>query len=159
MLDEVRIETVEAQPLAVIKRRATFAELPATIFGALDIVWPFLRGNAVPARHNVVLYHDQLMNLEIGVEVFAPLPPHDEVVASSTPGGRVATVTHWGPYEELTLAHTAIARQAIAGGLALDGRNWEVYGDWSDDPMQRRTDVFYLLKEPAQDAPPSTGSA
>jgi hypothetical protein len=25
------------------------------------------------------------------------------------------------------------------------GTNWEVYGDWDDDPARRRTDVYFLL--------------
>ena len=28
------------------------------------------------------------------------------------------------------------------------GVNWEVYGDWDDDPAKRRTDIYFLL-EPA----------
>jgi effector-binding domain-containing protein len=146
MLDEVRVIEVEPQAIAVVKRQATFAELGQTIMAALDIVWPFLRSNSVKTQHNVILYHDQVMNLDIGVQVFGPLPPHDEVVAAETPGGRVATVTHWGPYDELSLAHTAIVRQCVAAGLAIDGRNWEVYGDWTDDPTKLQTDVFYLLR-------------
>jgi effector-binding domain-containing protein len=31
-------------------------------------------------------------------------------------------------------------------GYALAGPFWEVYGDWSDNPTEVRTDVFYLLK-------------
>jgi hypothetical protein len=30
----------------------------------------------------------------------------------------------------------------------LAGPNWEIYGDWNDQPDQLRTDVFYLLKNP-----------
>jgi effector-binding domain-containing protein len=146
LLGDVRVVDVEPRRLAIVKRQATLAELPTVIISALDIIWPFLRQNAVPTGHNVVVYHDQLFNLEIGVEVMADLPPNDEVVASSTPGGSVATVTHWGPYEELTLAHTAIARSCIANGLQIAGLNWEVYGDWEDDPQKRQTDVYYLLK-------------
>jgi hypothetical protein len=26
--------------------------------------------------------------------------------------------------------------------------NWEVYGDWDDDPPKRRTDVYFLLEAP-----------
>jgi hypothetical protein len=28
--------------------------------------------------------------------------------------------------------------------------NWEVYGDWADDPADRRTDVYFLLRPPAR---------
>ena len=147
MLDEVRVIRVEPQPLAVVRRQASFAQLPSTVGEALEIVRAFLREHAIAMGQTVILYHDQLMNLEAGFEVMAALPPHEEVVYSSTPGGLVASVTYWGPYEGVSLAHTAIARQCVAGGLRLDGRNWEVYGEWSDDPEQLRTDVFYLLRD------------
>jgi hypothetical protein len=26
--------------------------------------------------------------------------------------------------------------------------DWEVYGDWEDDPARRRTDVYFLLEPP-----------
>ena len=145
MLGEAEVLEVEPRRLAVVRRRCSLAELPATILSSLDIVWPFLKAHRVPAGQNVVLYHDQLFNLDIGVEVFASLPQHDTVVSTTTPGRLAATVTHWGPYEELTLAHTAIARHCIGAKLKLAGPNWEVYGDWEDDPEKRRTDVFYQL--------------
>ncbi len=28
-----------------------------------------------------------------------------------------------------------------------DRTSWEVYGHWSEDPAQLRTDVFYLLSQ------------
>jgi effector-binding domain-containing protein len=142
----VTITEVEAQPLAVVRRRAPLNELGPTLKGAFDEVWAFLRTNGVTTNHNVVLYFDQVFNLEAGVQVLSPLPPSQTVYTSETPSGRVATTTHWGSYDELPLAHTAIARSIIANGLLAAGPNWEVYGDWDDDPAKVRTDVYYLLR-------------
>ena len=142
----VTITEVEAQPLAVVRRQAALNELGTVLMGAFDEVWAFLRANRVTTNHNVVLYFDQVFNLEAGVQVLSPLPPSDTVYASETPGGRVATTTHWGAYGELPLAHTAIARSIIANGLQAAGPNWEVYGDWDDDPSKVRTDIYYLLR-------------
>jgi effector-binding domain-containing protein len=114
---------------------------------ALDQVWALVRAQGVPTGHNVILYHDQVFNLDAGVEVLGPFSPEGDVVPAEVPGGRVASVAHWGPYDQLTLAHTAIARACIAAGLRVAGPNWEVYGDWSDDPAQLRTDVYYLLRD------------
>jgi effector-binding domain-containing protein len=147
MLGEVVTTEVEPRRLAVLRRQATLAELGPAIMGALDIIWPFLRENSIPTGHNVILYHDQVFNMDIGVEIFAPLPAHESIFETETPGGRVATVDHYGPYEELPFAHTAIARQCIASGLKITGMNWEVYGDWTDDSTQLRTDVFYQLAD------------
>ena len=32
----------------------------------------------------------------------------------------------------------------------LAGVSWEVYGDWADDPGQRRTDIYFLLEHVAR---------
>lgn len=143
---DVTITEVAAQPLAVVKRQATLQELPGVMRTAFDEVWAFLREHDIIAGHNVVLYLDQVFNLEIGVQVFSPLPASNAVLASETPAGQAAVTTHWGTYEELSLAHTAIARSVIANGLRAAGPNWEVYGDWDADPAKRRTDVYYLLR-------------
>ena len=147
MLEEVEISEVEPRKIAVVRRTASNADLPAVMIGALDQVWAFLRAHDVQTGHNVVLYHDQVYNLEAGVEYTGELPSDPEVEASQTPGGRVASLVYWGPYEELSLAHTAVARHCIAAGVRIAGPNWEVYGDWAEDPMERRTDVYYLLRD------------
>jgi effector-binding domain-containing protein len=146
MAYDVTITEVTAQPLAVVRRRASLAELPNVMLEAFDQVWDFLGEHKVATLHNVVLYLDQVFNLEIGVQITTPLPPSDVVFASETPAGRVAMTTHWGAYEDLPLAHTAIARSVISNGMQVAGPNWEVYGDWDEDPEKRRTDVYYLLR-------------
>ena len=147
MLEDVRISEVEPRPIAIVRRTANNAELPDTMIKALDQVWDFLASNNVETGHNVVLYHDQVYNLEIGVEYTGDLPVDANVEASQTPGGRVASIVYWGEYDELSLAHTAIARHCINAGIRVAGPNWEVYGDHSEDPAERRTDVFYLLRD------------
>ena len=146
MAYDVTIIEVPAQALAVVRRRATLNELGAVLTEAFDQVSDFIGEHKVVTGHNVVLYLDQVFNLEVGVQVMSPLPAHESIIASETPAGRVATTTHFGPYEDLTLAHTAIARSVIGGGLQVAGPNWEVYGDWDEDPEKLRTDVYYLLK-------------
>ena len=62
----------------------------------------------------------------------------------------VATAAHYGPYSRLGDAHAAVRQWCAAQGHALVGPFWEIYGHWTDDPAQLRTDVCYLL-QPAQD--------
>ena len=149
MLEDVQISEVEARPIAVVRRTANNAELADVMISALDKVWDFLGTHDVEAGHNVVLYHDQIYNLEAGVEYKGELPSTagTEIEASQTPGGRVASVVYYGEYDELSLAHTAVVRHCIAAGLRFAGPYWEVYGDHSEDPAERRTDVYYLLRD------------
>jgi effector-binding domain-containing protein len=64
---------------------------------------------------------------------------------SATPAGTVATLAYFGPYDKMKPAHEEIHRYVAANGLKIAGPSWEVYGHWSDDPAQLRTDIFYLL--------------
>ena len=44
----------------------------------------------------------------------------------------------------------AVRRWCTERGYALAGPNWEIYSDWTDNPNELRTDVFYLLQESEQ---------
>jgi effector-binding domain-containing protein len=142
----VEIKQNDAGPLAVVRKRAGLHELSQVVPAACGEVWTLLRGagGARPGR-NVAVYLDDQINLEVGVEVGGPIVGSGVVMNSATPAGRVATTTHWGPYERLGEAHTAILQWCAIHQYALAGPNWEIYGHWSDDPAQLRTDVFYLL--------------
>ena len=130
---------------------------PRVVPDACGLVWKVVgpQKGAGAGRH-VAIYWDGHINLEVGVEVDGPFVEEGEVVRSATPGGEVATATHFGPYDRLREAHEAIRRWCADRGHSPAGPNWEVYGhwqdDWNGDPAQIRTDVFYLLK-------PGIGSA
>jgi effector-binding domain-containing protein len=88
--------------------------------------------------------------IEVGVQVTEPFTHEGKLMSSSTSGGRVATTFHMGSYDQLKLAHHAIYQWSVDNHHTLAGPNWEIYGDWSDQPDQLRTDVFYLLYEDAK---------
>jgi hypothetical protein len=143
---DVRFEFADAQPLAVAKRRAFQAELSRVIPEACGTAWNLVRdaGLANPCRL-VAHYLDSEMNLEVGVEVDGPFSNHGELYPSSTPKGMVATATHIGPYDRLGETHEAIRKACEQQGRCFAGPSWEIYGHWTDDPSQLRTEVFYLL--------------
>lgn len=151
MIDGVRIEQHTGHPLAVVRRQGGLADLPRIVPEACGTVWRLVKARNIPnpGRH-VAVYLDDVMNLEIGAEVPAPITGDDELIASATPAGRVATVTHFGPYQGLKHAHEAIHRWAEREGHTLVRPCWEVYGHWDAawdrDPTLIRTDVSYLLK-------------
>ena len=84
-------------------------------------------------------------DVEFGVGVKSPFASIGRVVYSEVPSGTVATTTHWGDYGQLGLAHAAVIEWCKGNGRRLTGARWEVYGHWSEDPAQRRTDIYYLL--------------
>jgi hypothetical protein len=142
----IQVEHVDGRPLAVVRRRASSQELKDVVPQACGIVWGVMKTLQVQGlgRH-VAIYWDGEINLEVGVEVTTPFTGHDEVIGSATPAGTVATTAHFGPYDRLHEAHTAICQWCADNGHTLAGPNWEVYGHRTDDPAKLRTDVFYLL--------------
>ncbi len=95
---------------------------------------------------NVIVYFDQEFNFEAGVQVSAPFASAGEVRSSHTPSGRAATTVHTGPYAQLPKAHVAVRAWCAENGHLIEGRNWEVYGHWNDDPAQLSSENFSLLE-------------
>jgi effector-binding domain-containing protein len=152
----IQVTHVAPLPTAVVRRRATIQQLAQVIPDGCGEVWKFLRAAGAPRPdRNVAVYFDGGINLECGVIVDQPFTSSGTVVCSATPGGRVATTIHLGPYDRLGDAHGAITQWCAAQGYKCAGPNWEIYGHWNDDPAQLRTDVFYLLEDPD---PPATSS-
>src|SRR5262249_6801133 len=108
------------------------------------------------AGHNIVLYLDEGdealirtaagVPIEVGVQVNEEFTSDGPVVCSFTPAGLAAAVVHHGPYHNLSPAHATLGRWCADSGRPVAGPNWEIYGDWTDDVSQLRTDVLYLLK-------------
>jgi effector-binding domain-containing protein len=147
----VNLETLPAaRPTAIVRRRANARDLPRVVPEACGAVWKMVRARQIQgAGRHVALYLDDHINLEVGVELEAPCQSHGELICSALPPGTVATATHFGPYNELSLAHQAIRDWCAKNGHELAGPNWEIYGHWEDawnsNPFLIGTDLFYLL--------------
>ena len=145
----IRIEQVPGIPLAVVRRRASPAELATLVPECCGLVWSAIRNQGLKGGRNVAVYRDAAMNVDIGVEMDGPFAERDGVVRSFTPSGAVASATHFGSYRDLGAAHAAIRDWCRAHRRPLAGPSWELYGhwrnEWNDDPSPIRTDVFYLL--------------
>jgi effector-binding domain-containing protein len=154
----IQLEQREGQPLAVVRRRASVHELPRVVPEACGVVWNVVRARQIAgAGRHVAVYRDDQINLEVGVELAAPVVGDGEVVGSAPPAGLVATTTHYGPYGQLHAAHDAIHRWCKSNGHTPAGPCWEIYGHWQDewnsDPARICTEVVYLLAgDPGPDA-------
>jgi effector-binding domain-containing protein len=148
---EVKLQQFPGKHTAVVRRRATLQQLSQVIPQACGEVWGAIRAKGVQgAGRHVAVYLDNEMNLEIGVELDAPVAAMGSVIPSTLPAGTVATTTHLGPYHGLGNAHQAVIDWCNSHGHELVRPCWETYGHWVDewnqDPSKIRTDVFYLLK-------------
>lgn len=155
MNDTVRLEQRPALTLAVVRRSASRSQFANVVPAACGTVWNVLRSQQIQGagRHVAVYYFtgdgSEQVNLEIGVELATPFAGHGEVTPSATPAGTVVATTHYGPYQQLHQAHTAIQRWCATHGHQLAGPCWEIYGHWQDawnrDPSQICTEVCYLV--------------
>ena len=142
----VTVKTAAARPTAVVAATTTWAEFPSLWGKLLDEVYAFVgAGGATQDGHNVMLYLDDVPNVEVGIQVAGPFEPGDRVVPSELPAGEVASTVHRGPYDALEEAHVAVKAWCLSRRHALTGVRWEIYGDWREDPAELETEVCYLL--------------
>ena len=146
MEHQVTLRDVAARPTAVVAATTTWQEFPKLWGQLLGEVWDCLRAGGIQRGcPNVMLYRDDVPNVEVGVQVTGTFEPSGRVVPSVLPAGAVATAVHRGPYEALEEAHVAIKAWCLSHRHALTGVRWEVYGDWTADPAELETTVSYLL--------------
>ena len=148
MFHEITVREVPASATAVIAQATTWDEYPRLWPVLLDEVYAFVRaGGATQAGHNVMLYRDDVPNVEVGVQVDGVFVASGRVIPSELPAGRVATTVHRGDYRGLEAAHVAIRAWCAAREHMLTRTRWEIYGDWHEDPEQLETEINYLLAD------------
>jgi effector-binding domain-containing protein len=135
------------RPTAVVAASTTWDAFPELWRRLLDEVWSVVRsaGGITPGR-NVMLYHDDVPNVEVGVEVRGGFSTVGRVVPSTLPGGRVVTTTHRGRYEELGAAHRAVIDACDERGLERLGARWEIYGHQFGSSSVPEVEVVYLVR-------------
>jgi hypothetical protein len=151
----IRLEQFASpRPLAVVRRRAVRKDLSTVVPQACGEVFSLAKAQRPTGLGRLVaLYLNDVIDLEVGVELDEPIADGNGLFASALPTGSVATAVHVGPYQELHRTHVAIRHWCAAHDHPFTGLCWEIYGhwlpEWNDDPSKIRTDVYYLLSEPA----------
>jgi effector-binding domain-containing protein len=152
MTADVTVKPVEPTPTAVVVAATTWTEFPTMWRPMLDQVWSFLRGGAPEGLyqqgHNIMLYKDDVPNVEVGVEVSGSFTATGQVVASTLPGGLVATAAHTGPIAKIGDTHQAVCEWSKAAGHRLAGPRWEIYGDPDPSSGDFDVQVFWSLVTP-----------
>jgi effector-binding domain-containing protein len=148
MAHAVSIVATSAAPTAVIREATTWERFPTLWGELLDEVWGYVRSAGVQAGRNVMLYLDDVPNVEVGVELERTLTaPSGRVVPSALPEGHAATtVARGAPSREgLAAAHAAVVEWSRTDGYEFTGTRWEVYDHWRDDPDSFEIAVYWLL--------------
>ena len=148
----VSVEIAKPRMLAAVRRQVLIGQVGAAWRPALDRVWTFLRQHPGLRTdgHNVFLYHHPAarhlpMEVDFGVEIVQPFERTGEVYMAETPGGRVASALHVGPYDRMSQTHDAIHQWAASNAETFAGKSGEIYGDWTEDATKLQTRIEYLL--------------
>jgi effector-binding domain-containing protein len=143
---EVTAMDVQERPTAVVAAATTWPQFPTLWGQLLGQVWDCLRAAGINRGcRNVMLYWDNVPNVEVGVLLDQPCPLTGRVVASALPAGKVAMTVHRGRFEDVGLAHDAVRQWCASHGSRTTGTRWEIYGPHDDDPAQQWTEVYWLL--------------
>jgi effector-binding domain-containing protein len=143
---EVTVTDVQARPTAVVPATTTWQQFPTLWGGLLGQVWDCLRAAGIDRGcRNIMLYWDNVPNVEVGVLLDRACPLTGRVVASTLPAGTAAMTVHRGPFGDVGSAHDAVREWCAGRGRRLTGTRWEVYGPHDDDPAQQWTEVYWLL--------------
>ena len=150
MTPEFGMTQLETQPYLGIRATTTMDQLAAIMGTLFGEVYSFiLKSGQAPAGMPFSIYHSmegQTVELECGLPVASPLPGTDRIKAGELPAGTMATVTHFGPYEDLGKTWAALMDWIKSEGLEGAGAPWEVYAtDPGAEPDQSkwRTDIFF----------------
>jgi effector-binding domain-containing protein len=147
-MDHVVTEVAASErPTAVIAEATTWEAFP-TLWGTLlDQVWAAVRStDQIAPGRNVMLYKDDVPNVEVGVEVAEPFLDMGRVVSSTLPTGRAAMTLHHGSYANLGAAHHAVIDWCDRHGLQRIGPRWEIYGHWIEDSADQDVEIYYLVQ-------------
>jgi effector-binding domain-containing protein len=146
----IAVQQQSAIPLATIHRRAGPADLPRLVPELCGRVWSALQRQGVGSGRHLAVYWDDAGRVFVSAKVFGSFREDDELVATTTPPGEVASTVHFGPYAGLGAAHAAIRSWCEMNGRRIAGPRWELCGhwvaSWNAHPERIRTDVCYLLE-------------
>jgi effector-binding domain-containing protein len=146
MTSQVTVTDVVARPTAVVAAATTWQAFPTLWGQLLGEVWACLRADGIHRGcRNIMLYHDDVPNVEVGVLLDRPCRPTGRVIASALPEGTAATTVHRGSFGEVGSAHDAVLAWCTTHGRRPLGPRWEVYGPHADDPAEQWTEVYWLL--------------
>jgi len=149
----VSLQVAAPRGFAAVHARLPITRVPVVFADYLNQVYAAGRdGTVLLDGQNIFVYRGGSspggeVDVEFGVGVTAPFASAGSVIYSQLPTGNVATTTHWGDYAKLGDAHARVIAWCRAQKLGLAGPRWEVYGHWTADPSQLRTDVYYLLEQ------------
>lgn len=147
---EILEVTVAPRLVAGVRAKVRPGNVAREFARHLDEVYAAGRMGAVQLDgQNIFIYRAataEELTVDFCVGVTAPFAAVGRVEPLETPHGVAAMTTHIGEYGRLGDASAAVVSWCRANHRVCAGASWEVYGHWHADPMQLRTEVYWLLQ-------------
>jgi effector-binding domain-containing protein len=147
---DVREVRVPARAVAGVRAEVPRGRVAQEFGRHLERVYAAGRTGAVPLDgQNIFIYRSAsaaLLTVDFCVGVAAPFTAVGDVLPLETPHGAAAMTTHRGDYARLGEANAAVLAWCRANSREPAGPSWEVYGHWTEDPLQLTTDVYWQLE-------------
>jgi effector-binding domain-containing protein len=144
----VEVKEIEAQPIVIARTETTPDKIGPTYGELIAEVSASLARRSIPTAGpsfgRYFDYSNDHVDMAVGFPVEGAVEDDGRVVAGELPGGRVAVVTHVGPYTRLGGAYRAIKAWMAEHGAATGGPPWEVYVTGpaqTSDSATWRTDI------------------
>lgn len=137
---EITVQEHPAQPAAVVRTELPVEEIPAFLGGAFgEVIGALSAGGLSPAGPPFARYRpvDGGFAVEAGVPSSGVVAPSGRVVATTLPGGPVATTLYRGDYGGVGAAYDAVTAWMGEHGWTPTGAPWEAYLDGPEVPEPR----------------------
>ena len=154
---KIELRVLGGHQTAVVREEIPESNLAEAMCRMFQLVMSALSAQGVePASQPFARYHSfgEVIDVEAGVIVAAPVQPAGEVKPGELPRGPAAIAVHTGSYETLGATHEAMRRWLEANpGQKPNGGPWELYVTdpaTEPDPSRWMTEVIYPLKPNTQ---------
>lgn len=113
------------QPYAAIRALVTMKTLDEIAPGCIETLFRRLDERGITPDGPLFFRYlaidmDADLEIDFGVAVAEPIEPDEVLVAGTIPGGRYASVTYFGPYDDLYDVNTVMIGFAKERGLRFD---------------------------------------
>ena len=130
MTRDVTIKEAPEELVASIHERVDLAEAGERIPDAFRRLWDCVGQTGYDkGMPGIVTYamKDGIADLDVFMPVTRSFEAPDDVIVKTLPGGRVATITHIGPYDEVGPAYATVAGWIVEHGHRIVGPPRERY--------------------------------
>lgn len=148
---DCEIKTQAAQPALSVRTHVAVQDLPDLVGRVYGGIMQYLSElGEQPAGMPFAAYYSldvKNLDVELGFPVTHKLDGKGEIQASEFPGGKMASVVHWGPYDQLGSAYDALTQWVKDHGLETTGVSYELYYSGPETPPQEtKTEILFPLK-------------